>query len=137
MGKKPHLYTDIQQPTLSSTQYRFVSPGLQHGGLLPPGNRLRVIAATADKRGGREKGGDPEGPLHSVIVKWELSFWISYFNANDRSCELFIRQTVCRCFLPCTTRSRLSLALALRSLFSKTENPALILTGRSCIQNSA
>lgn len=83
------------------------------------------------------KGQHSWGPLHSIVVKWELSFWISYFNINERSCELFIRQTVCRCFLPCTTRSRLSLALTLRSLFSKTENPALILTDRSCIQNSA
>lgn len=26
------------------------------------------------------KGRRSWGPLHSVIMKWELSFWISYFN---------------------------------------------------------
>lgn len=72
--------------------------------------------------------------LHSVIVKWELSFWISYIK-NQRKIMWIIYPENCLCFLPCTTRSRLSLAL--RSLFSKTENPALILTDRSCIQNSA
>ena len=83
------------------------------------------------------KGRRSWGPLHSVIMKWELSFWISYFNTIGKIMWIIYPATVCRCFLPCTTQSRLSLALPLCSLFSKTENPALILTDRPCIQNSA
>lgn len=97
------------------------------------GPMLEITSVTAEKWTGVERAGFL-GALHSVILKFELSLWISYFNPKVRvnylSGKLFA-------WVFFAQQDPVTLSLFLRSVFSKTENPALILTDRSCIQTSA